>query len=97
MIPRPNGPPVFVDRRISSACPSCGKPFRPQDLVARVRDLRTGVPRDRRGGATYRFAVVVDCGKRFAREGWPIRASKEFLILVQKTLAQRFYQVGDIY
>ena len=73
------------------------KTMRPQELGTQIRDLRTGVPFDRPGGATYLLAVVIDCGKGFAREGWPIRASEEFLALVEKTLGQRFYQIGDSY
>jgi hypothetical protein len=41
--------------------------------------------------------VLIDCGKGFAREGWRIRAAKEFLALVEKNLGQRFYQLGDCY
>jgi hypothetical protein len=40
---------------------------------------------------------MIDCGKGFARQSWPIRASDEFLALVTKTLGQSFYEVGDIY
>jgi hypothetical protein len=50
--PWPNGPPVFRDPRIPRTCQSCGKKFRPQELIAQVRDLRTGVPIERPGGAT---------------------------------------------
>jgi hypothetical protein len=93
----PNGPPVFRDPRIPRTCPSCEKPLRPQELTAQVLDLRTGVPFERPGGATYLFAVVIDCGKGFAREGWPIRASEEFLALVEKAMGQSFYPLGDVY
>jgi hypothetical protein len=93
----PDGPPPFGDSRIPRNCPQCGSPFRPQELVAQVRDGRTGKAVDRLGGATYLFAVVIDCGEGFDRQSWPIRASDEFLSLVTKTLGQPFYQVGDIY
>jgi hypothetical protein len=93
----PDGPPPFWDSRIPRKCPSCGSPFRPQELVAHVRDGRTGKAVDRPGGATYLFAVVIDCCEGFAQQSWPIRASDEFLALVTKTLGQPFYQVGDIY
>jgi hypothetical protein len=92
-----DGPPPFTDPRIPRTCPSCEIPFRPQELVARVRDGRTGKAVGRPGGTTYLFAVVIDCGKGFARQSWPIRASDEFLALVTKTLGQPFYEVGDIY
>ena len=92
-----DGRPVFIDPRIPRSCPSCGSPFRPQELVAHIRDGRKGKAVDRPGGATYLFAVVIDCGEDFDRQSWPIRASDEFLALVTMTLGQPFYQVGDIY
>jgi hypothetical protein len=95
--PWPDGPPVFRDPRIPRTCPSCGSPFRPQELVAQIRDGHTGKPVDRPGGVTYLFAVVIDCGKGFARQSWPILASDEFLAMLEKTLGQQFYQVGDFY
>jgi hypothetical protein len=66
-------------------------------LVARVRDGHTGKAVHRPGGVTYLFAVVIDCGKGFAREGWPIRASEHFLDTVTQALGQKFYEIGDIY
>ncbi len=95
--PWPDGPPVFTDPRIPRTCPSCGSPFRPPELVAQIRDGHTGKPVDCPGGVTYLFAVVIDCGKGFARQSWPIRASDEFLELVTKTLGQPFYQVEEFY
>ncbi|WP_435016405.1 hypothetical protein TA3x_003971 [Tundrisphaera sp. TA3] len=88
---------VFHETRIRRLCPGCGTQFRPQDRTARVRDGRSGEVVDRPGGATYRFAIVVDCGKGFAREGWPMRASQAFLKALEGALGRRFYQVGDIY
>ncbi|APW58911.1 hypothetical protein [Paludisphaera borealis] len=88
---------VFGDARIPRACPACGRPFRPQEFVAQVRDGRTGEPISRPGGVVYRFAVVVDCGKAFAREEWPIRASEAFTATIARALGQTFYQVGDVH
>jgi hypothetical protein len=93
----PGDPPVFIEPRIPRTCPSCGNPFRPQELVAKVRDGHTGKAVDRPGGATYLFAVVIDCGKGFARQSRSIRASDGFLDLVTKTLGQPCYQIGDYY
>ncbi len=89
--------PVFYDGRIHRTCPSCGTPFRPQERIARVRDGYTGVARNRTGGVIYLFAVVVDCGKGFAREGWPMRATEKFMGTLTKALGRRFYEVGDTY
>jgi hypothetical protein len=88
--------PVFYDARIYRLCPSCGKPVRPQDWVAKVSDGQTGKAVGRPGGATYLFAIVIDRGKSFARKGWPIRATGTFLDTATKALDQRFYEIGDI-
>jgi hypothetical protein len=93
----PPGLPIYTGKRINRLCPSCGRPFLPQELIARVRDGYTGEASKRAGGATYRFAVVIDCGKGFARKGWPIRATEEFLGTVEQALGQEFYEIGDIY
>jgi hypothetical protein len=92
-----SGLPLYSGDRIYRLCPSCGRPFRPQELTARVRDGYTGEASRRAGGCTYLFAVVIDCGKGFAREGWPIRATEEFLGMVTQALGQEFYEIGDVY
>ena len=89
--------PVYYDGRIHRLCPSCGRRFRPQELIAQVRDGRTGEVSRRAGGCTYLFAVVIDCCKGFAREGWPIRATEEFRGTVTQALGQAFYEIGDVY
>ena len=66
-------------------------------MTARVRDGYTGEASQRAGGCTYLFAIVIDCGKGFARQGWPIRATEEFLGTVTQALGQEFYEVGDVY
>ncbi len=89
--------PLYTDDRIHRICPNCGRLFRPQDWIARVRDGYTGEASRRAGGATYLFAVVVDCGKGFARKGWPIRATEEFRDTVTQALGHEFYEIGDVY
>ena len=96
------GYPVYYDGRIHRVCPTCGRAFRPQELVAKVRDGWTGETASPPGGATYLFAVVIDCGKGFAREGFaregsPMRASQEFIDTVTMALDQTFYEIGDFY
>jgi hypothetical protein len=91
----PPGLPLYNDDRIYRLCPACGRRFRPQQFTARIRDGYTGVASQRAGGATYLFAVVIDCGKGFARKGWPIRATEEFVATVTHALGQDFYEIGD--
>jgi hypothetical protein len=88
--------PAFTDFRIQRTCPSCGALFRPQDKVTSIKDGWTGEASQLVGGATYLFAVVVDCGKGFAREGRPtIRAAERFRQTVETALGQEIYEVGD--
>ncbi|WP_165068437.1 hypothetical protein [Paludisphaera rhizosphaerae] len=90
--------PVYYSQRIHRECPACGEPFLPQRLIARIRVGHAGDAGERAGGATYLFAVVVDCSKDFARGiDAPIRAIDAFLILVEKTLGRRFYEIGEYY
>jgi len=87
--------PVFGDTRIHRFCPVCGVPFRPQDYTIRLRYGRTGEDLGPRpGGATYLFAVLIDCGKCYDREG-PVKASEEFLDICQEATGSPLFQIGD--
>ena len=86
-------PPLFGPS-IRRTCPRCGRAFRPQDHVAIVRDGRTGKTAERPGGATYRFAVSVDCGKCFPRSGAAVAMNRDLVAIVERTLGRSFYEVG---
>jgi hypothetical protein len=82
--------------RIHRTCPGCGRPVRPQEWPAPIRDARTGRITEVLGGLTYQFAILVDCDKGFARESWPIRAKDEFLEMATETFGQDFDEIGDV-
>jgi len=60
-----------------------------------LRDGWTGVESRSFGGATYRFALVIDCGKY-----WPEREAvviPEFLALVERTMGIKTRVLRDFY
>lgn len=88
-----NQDPFGVGTRIAAKCPKCGTPFDPTDLPATARDLWTVDEYTLRGGLTYRFAVVIDCGKCFDETG---RAFAVHLKqLVESTLGIATQEVED--
>ena len=87
---------IFYQSRIHSACPKCSREIDVCVWAAAIRDGWTGeVERRLQGGATSRFAVVIDCGKAFAREGG-IEAKPEFIEALGDVLGCSFRQVGNI-
>ncbi len=81
----------FLSPRISMRCPECGTSFDPSKLVAVGRDGFTGEEFRIRGGAVYRFAIVVDCGKCV---GWKSpRFHPEFKSVVERTLGIETYEI----
>lgn len=85
----------FYAQRLACKCRECGKSFDPSQLVATGRDGWTGEEIQIRGGATYRFALVVDCGKCFGFR--PVKIHDELKRLVEETFGCRFYEVSDAY
>ena len=85
----------FGAARISAECPECGAPFNPTKLPCTVRDPWTGDEQTLPGGLTYRFAVVIDCGKCFGEAGMSFAADLKHL--VESTLGVATYEVEDVY
>jgi len=62
--PEDGAPDLFYSGRIHRVGPRCGEAFKPQERLAAARNAMTGDNKPPiRGGLTYRFAIVVDCGK----------------------------------
>lgn len=79
-----------------TTCRTCGAPFDPSRSVARVEDVLTGERRLVAGGALYRFALVVDCGKTFPESGAPCSLHPELLGLLESVIGCRFEQIGIV-
>jgi hypothetical protein len=89
---------VFYASRIKIQCPRCSAPFDPSSINVVVRDGWTGDKSLVKGGAIYRFAIVVDCGKCIPeRRRVPIKANPRFVDLCQRVMGCAFYEIGDIY
>ena len=72
--------------------------FDPSLIQVVVRDAWTGKKSLVIGGAMYRFAVVIDCGKCIPERGpSAIKANPLFLKLCERVMGHEFYEVGDIY
>ena len=85
----------FYSARLSERCPQCGLAFDPTQLVAAGRDGWTGTATRIQGGATYRFAVVIDCGKFFGQRQLCIHPRLKSI--VERTLDIETYEVADFY
>jgi len=83
----------FYSTRLAARCPQCRAAFDPTQLAATVRDGWTGAARRVQGGATYRFAVVIDCGKCFGRR--QLRFHPRLKAFVERTLDIETYEVAD--
>jgi hypothetical protein len=89
---------IFPGSRFKTQCPECSTVFDPSGIAVEVRDGWTGARSIVPGGAIYRFAVAVDCGKCIpVRKRDPIKANREFVNLCERIFSQKFYEVGDIY
>lgn len=89
---------VFYAERIRSSCPQCSRAFDPSRFDVRVRDGWSSQESVVKGGTTYRFAVVIDCGSCIPeRKRTPHRAHPSLVHLCRKVMGCAFSEIGDIY
>ena len=89
---------VFYAARIRTRCPKCSRAFDPARFSVSFRDGFTGNESAIKGGAAYRFALVIDCGKCIPHpKKPPLKANPRLIELCQTVLRIEFYQVGDFY
>jgi hypothetical protein len=91
--PSENSP--IYDPRLPNHCPSCQTLMNYATFPMIVRDGWTGDESDAVGGVTYRFAIIVDCGKC-----WPeseATVTPEFLAIVEKALGITTRVFRDFY
>jgi len=91
----PSGRCHFYDSRLPNRCPACQMVMNYATLPLTIRDGWTGVESGAVGGVTYRFALVVDCGKY-----WPeseAAVTPEFLAVVEQTLGIKTRVFRDFY
>lgn len=86
----------LLGSRIHHTCPTCSTIFRPQERTVTVRDGWSGEARRLPGGATYRFAILIDCGRAVPERG-PVAAVPEFKAISEAALGIPLYEVGNAY
>ena len=80
---------------IFAECEDCSRTFDPAKRTATNRDPFGGAEREVDGGAAYRFALKVACGKSFTRDS-KLAFAPELVALVEKECGREFYEVGAV-
>lgn len=81
---------------IFAECDECSRTFDPSTGSATVKNPFDGSKGDLPGGAAYRFAIKVDCGKDYVRDA-NMTFDKELVAIVEKTFGRQFYEIGALY
>jgi hypothetical protein len=85
-------------RKLRAECPNCQRPFDPSNLEAPYRNGFTGEHGALiKGGVSYLFAVIVDCGKCIPEADTEISIRPELKELCERHFGRPFYDVGDFY
>jgi hypothetical protein len=87
---------LFFASRLMAACKQCGKAFDVSTRIATVRDAWTNAESKVAGGATFRFAVVVDCGKCWP-EGGEFHVHPDLRRLTEAHFGRPFYEIVQVY
>ena len=77
-------------------CEACSRTFDPSMGVAQLTNPFDGSTEEVRGGAAYRFALKVDCGKCFARDAM-LAFAPELVALVEDEFGREMREVGSLY
>jgi hypothetical protein len=88
--------PFGATSGITTSCTDCSRTFDPSKETARVANPFDGSEDEVAGGAAYRFAIKVDCGKNVVRAA-DLAFAPELVELVSKEFGRSFYQVGSAY
>ncbi|HEY8041148.1 MAG TPA: hypothetical protein VIF15_15180 [Polyangiaceae bacterium] len=89
--------PFGASSGIFAECEACSRTFDPSKGAALVTNPFDGTASRVPGGAAYRFALKVDCGKCFAQDDPQLAFAPELVALVEDEFGRAFSQVGSIY
>jgi hypothetical protein len=82
---------------IFAECDECSRTFDPSTGSAKIKNpFDPETKDDLPGGAAYRFAIKVDCGKNFVSDA-NMTFDKELVAIVEKTFGRQFYEVAALY
>lgn len=80
---------------IFTECEACSRTFDPSQRTAAVRNPIDGSVSEVRGGAAYRFALVVNAGERFVRDA-RLAFAPDLVALVEEVFGRSFYEVASL-
>ncbi len=80
---------------IFAECDACSRTFDPATERAKITNPFDRSVETVSGGAAYRFALVVDCGKDFVADA-RLAFAPELVALVEKEFGRSFYEVGAL-
>jgi hypothetical protein len=78
---------------IFTECEACSNTFDPSKGTAVITNPFDGSEEEVRGGAAYRFALKVGCGRSFVQDP-KLAFAAELVALVESEFGRQFYEVG---
>lgn len=81
---------------IFAECEACSRTFDPTKGSAVLTNPFDGAKTEARGGAAYRFALKIDCGKCFVADRG-LAFVPELVALVEDEFGREFWEVGALY
>jgi hypothetical protein len=81
---------------IFAECEACSRTFEPSKGTATLTNPFDGTTSEVYGGAAYRFALKVDCGKCFVADA-KLAFAPELVALVENEFGRAFHEVGCLY
>lgn len=81
---------------IFAECEACSRTFDPAKGSAEIENPFDGTRSSVRGGAAYRFALKVDCGKCFVADA-ALSFAPELLASLEEEFGREFLQIGAVY
>jgi hypothetical protein len=81
---------------IFAECDACSRTFDPSKRSAAITNPFGGESEQVMGGAAYRFALKVDCGKCFVQNA-SLAFARELVALVENEFGRDFFEVGATY
>jgi len=81
---------------IFAECEACSRTFDPTKGAAVLTNPFDGTKTPTRGGAAYRFALKIDCGKCFVADAG-LAFAPELVSLVEDEFGREFFEVGALY
>ena len=89
--------PAFANATgIFAECEECSRTFEPAKGTATITNPFDDTTEEVPGGAAYRFALKVDCGKCFVEDG-KLAFAPELVALMETEFGRPFYEVGCVY